>query len=242
MVLEAPHSCGRKFSIARHLLGARNSDLGDKDVAKSAICGYDGDFHFLHECRISAVELKAVAVEELHLTRRKLCAKSENTGAELIAERIFVRLGGCKLHQRQRDFFLRQLFTDMNKSLLELVARNEASGDVDDTEHSTISSVAEQHMLLNVPGRLSGDDVASSRQSTALDRNAAAADVDDQAFKVGKMLSGRQRLVKHLREEVRILLLTKSPSFLNHNCTGVRLSKLGPSIPESSTVLLAARH
>lgn len=52
--------------------------------------GCAGTFHFLEQKENLLVELDAVAVEFLHFSRGKKCAKGEKTGAELIVEQGLV--------------------------------------------------------------------------------------------------------------------------------------------------------
>lgn len=62
-----------------------------------------------------------------------------------------------------RDPIVRQLFADSNKSLIALIATNEANGNGGDRELLTITYVPEQLMLLNFSEELGDDNVASPR-------------------------------------------------------------------------------
>lgn len=70
------------------------------------------------------LEFDVIAIEVLHSSGEKTCAKSKETGAERSVEGVVVRHGGCKLPQRQTDSVLRKLLTDENESLIALVARD----------------------------------------------------------------------------------------------------------------------
>lgn len=84
------HSDCHEFLGVHHLLGARTRDLRQKDVAKDAICGCGGIFHFFERSENRVVEFGAVAFEFLHLSRGKVCARSKEAGAEHFVEEAFV--------------------------------------------------------------------------------------------------------------------------------------------------------
>lgn len=85
---------------------------------------------------------------------------------------------------------MRQLLTDLIKSLIALVAKSGVSIDGDDTGYFIVLCVSEQPVLLSVPDELNDDDFASFRRSAVLDEKTAAAGGDDHAFKKEKGHSG----------------------------------------------------
>lgn len=63
-------------------------DLSHGDVAKGAICGSDGAFHFFEQSKNRVVKFGAVAVNVLHLSREKGYAKSNEAGSELFVQGV----------------------------------------------------------------------------------------------------------------------------------------------------------
>lgn len=87
----------------------------------------------------------------------------------MIVKRNLERRGKCEVHQRQKDPLVRQLLTDVSRSLTALVARSKQSTDGENTGYLSILYLLEQPVLLNVYSELGDDDKASARQGPILD-------------------------------------------------------------------------
>lgn len=75
---------------------------------------------------------------------------------------------GYKILQRQKHSLVRKLFKDENKSLVALIARNEATGDGVNTVHLSTFYVPVQLVLLSASEGLGDGNVADAPQSAVL--------------------------------------------------------------------------
>lgn len=210
------------------------------DVMKGSARGCGGTSQFFGESENRIVEFGAVGVKALFLFRENACAKSEKTGAELLFDWGFVQRGGCEVRQRQRDLFVQQLLTDLNKSLTALAAISEANREGGSTGCLTVLYVPEQRMLLNALHELGDDDVAGFWQCTVLDERAAAADDVDHAVKEKEVLFCGRCLIEHQRDGGRVFVADIGAVFLDTSCTQAPLPKAAQLVSEPPKVLLAA--
>lgn len=74
-----------------------------------------------------------------------------------------------EVHQRHKNLFVRLLFTDANKNLVAIIAREMATGGGANTRYLTMFCVAVHPVLLNAFDRLADDDVTVAWQSPVLD-------------------------------------------------------------------------
>lgn len=179
----SPNRRGHGFWRGGHVLKARNRDMSHENVAKGAIRGCEGTFYFFEKSKTRVVELRAVAVKVLPLLREDSYGKSNETGAEFIVDGCFVQRVGFKVHLRQRDSLVRLPYTDANNSPTVVAATSEANGDGGDTGYFKSLNVPKQPLSLHVLDMLDTDHVADVRQSSVLDRIAAAAEDNDYAIK-----------------------------------------------------------
>lgn len=100
------------FLNNHHLLGARNRELSDGNVARGATCVCRASFHLLQESKNRDVDSSAVAVQVPHLVGKKPCTNGEETAAELLVEEGLIECGEFGKHQRRRNSTVRQLLTD----------------------------------------------------------------------------------------------------------------------------------
>lgn len=150
------------------------------------------------------------------------------TWAELFVEEGLVQLGGCKVHQRQRDSSVRRRRADTGKSLILLVGRGEDNEQGGDMAHLSVSCVPKHPVLLSVFDELGGKDVSSVRQGEALDEKEAAPHGGDHAAgeKVGS--PAEYASIGPCAMEITSLLVTEVSSILDCSCTPDPSSKACP--------------
>lgn len=144
------------------------------------------------------IELLSVGLDVVDIACEQACAKGNKGGAKLFVEEHDSKVGGRGIRHGKIDALFGQVESDANEGGLALLACGEADGNGGETRDLTGSNVAEQSMLLYVPGEICGADIVHVLCVEILRNLAAKADRGGGTVEEGERFSGERRLVQNV--------------------------------------------